>query len=718
MAATPPAALSELRLADGDAGAPRGGAAAAGAGACAAEPPPTPAALHNPACLAAIFASYDEEADLARAGAVCRLWRGVLEADDVWRAVYRRRLPPPQPHEAVGSYRAQFRRLRGLLDLAAPAPTALKGQALCFNAATRQLVSFAARQRMLSVQAPDGSIRSELTDLDGAGTAHRPLLASSGSELVVLAAFDGALQLWDAAACRPAGVLGRHPGFITSLAASGALVASTCSAELRLWDLASRTCLFQVPIGLPMPSPMLEPHVAVCAGQELLALANCAAPAPSSAVKIYSTRPAGGSGGGGGGRPVRGGRAAPAPPPPPPGAVAVGSSAGPDASGALLLRELPVNAAADMQLLPGLLLVASAFHGRSVSVNSPHKSERPFTVVVHIWDTQRWQLTRLVSPRLWTDYPAFTMAGTPLICLTQGLLLCATLRSGATAAPPSCSVHAWVLPPAIARAGHDDDGPPSERDGGGGGGGSGLRLLSVSPSKAGGMASAAAAGGRRAPEAFGEGAMALGRAAVAAAGGAGGAGVSAANTVMLAVSDQERDAWLPILDDTQGRLTVLLTTPTQLAMATEAGQPARGRRSPALKMKAATLAVAVLLAAVALHGAQGDSITDAIKNAAGSALGGAKNATATAGNATKDGVSSFTSSITKSATDAVKGAAGTVTNAVTGGGVAGTVASAAVNQKIDAAAASLTGQKSSAGAAAGSLVLATGAAGAVLLLLL
>jgi hypothetical protein len=72
--------------------------------------------------------------------------------------------------------------------------------------------------------------------------------------------------------------------------------------------------------------------------------------------------------------------------------------------GAVLLRELPVNAAADMLLLPGLLLVASCFHGRAISSNTPYKSERPFTVVVHIWDTDTWQLTRLVSPRYVRDY--------------------------------------------------------------------------------------------------------------------------------------------------------------------------------------------------------------------------------------------------------------------------------------------------------------------------
>jgi hypothetical protein len=151
---------------------------------------------------------------------------------------------------------------------------------------------------------------------------------------------------------------------------------------------------------------VLEPHVAVCHEQQLLALANCAAPAPSSAVKVYSTQPAGvhGSSSGSssssstcadgaaqGGAPAAAAAAA---------ATTVGSSsAGGGARGALLLRELPVNAAADMRLAQGLLLVASCFHGRAVSSNTPYKSERPFTVVVHVWETRRWQLTRLVSPR-------------------------------------------------------------------------------------------------------------------------------------------------------------------------------------------------------------------------------------------------------------------------------------------------------------------------------
>lgn len=255
---------------------------------------------------------------------------------------------------------------------------------------------------------------------------------------------------------------------------------------MRLWDVQQRVCLFQVPVGLPLPSPgehdregqcggrhqlcyvvwrrnvdrpecsqwaetdvaalaawllhnpeqpssytgyqpwgfhcgvpvilpclppgfpaVLEPHVALCAQQQLLALANCAAPAPSSVVKIYSTIPAASSSNSHSiGSHVSSSRTRPVNSTTVAAAAAaaaavatVGSSSRPDARGALLLRELPVTAAADMKLSQGLLLVASCFHGRAVSNNSPYKSERPFTVVVHVWETRTWQLTRLISPR-------------------------------------------------------------------------------------------------------------------------------------------------------------------------------------------------------------------------------------------------------------------------------------------------------------------------------
>jgi hypothetical protein len=151
-------------------------------------------------------------------------------------------------------------------------------------------------------------------------------------------------------------------------------------------------------LSVVLGAAVLEPHVALCHMQQLVAVANSAAPAPSSVVKVYSALPASSSSSSNSGS--RGGSSCTATTHHLPAAgTVVGSSAVPGASGALLLRELPVNAAADMLLQQGLLLVASCFHGRSVSSNTPYKSERPFTVVVQIWDTLHWQLTRMVSPR-------------------------------------------------------------------------------------------------------------------------------------------------------------------------------------------------------------------------------------------------------------------------------------------------------------------------------
>jgi hypothetical protein len=69
----------------------------------------------------------------------------------------------PSPHSC--SYKQQFRRLRGLLAPSEAEPTALKGSALCYNAATGHLVSYNARQRILSVLLADGLIKSEVGGL-------------------------------------------------------------------------------------------------------------------------------------------------------------------------------------------------------------------------------------------------------------------------------------------------------------------------------------------------------------------------------------------------------------------------------------------------------------------------------------------------------------------------------------------------------------------------
>lgn len=217
---------------------------------------------------------------------------------------------------------------------------------------------------------------------------------------------------------------------------------SSCLAAPHPFSPVCLSASLSASLSLHLPLPhlhctVLEPHVALCQSEGLLALANCAAPVPTSVVKIYSTSPAAAAGGGGAGGDAGGAApntlsrvaadmlagtatasgatsttaaaaASSADPasterllllPHADALAVVGSSSLPGAAGAALLRELPVNAAADMSLPPGLLLVASCFHGRAVSANTPYKSERPFTVVVHIWSTRTWQLTRLVSPR-------------------------------------------------------------------------------------------------------------------------------------------------------------------------------------------------------------------------------------------------------------------------------------------------------------------------------
>jgi hypothetical protein len=64
----------------------------------------TPAALHDPACLAATFSWLDDEQSLLQCAAVCQLWHSVLDADDIWRRVYLRSLPEPSELERVGRW--------------------------------------------------------------------------------------------------------------------------------------------------------------------------------------------------------------------------------------------------------------------------------------------------------------------------------------------------------------------------------------------------------------------------------------------------------------------------------------------------------------------------------------------------------------------------------------------------------------------------------------
>lgn len=200
----------------------------------------------------------------------------------------------------------------------------------------------------------------------------------------------------------------------------------------------------------------------------------------------------------------------------------------------------------------------------------------------------------------------FSMQGTPLISISQGVVMCATLRSGCNNAFPSCAIHALQLQPAVATAGvlrNAEDSAqqqPCSSSSNGAGGGSSSSSRRHEPADHGGSSTGAGStglcfvnsgsnpnsGSNSQPESsnIGTGAIAQGRIAVATAGGVGPVGLSSSNTVMLSVSDRERLSWsgkVPLVDDTGGRLAVLLTSPTQLVMATENGQVLCSRLMPA-----------------------------------------------------------------------------------------------------------------------------------------
>lgn len=90
-----------------------------------------------------------------------------------------------------------YARAVGLLSIRSPVRVLpMQGAALCYNAATRSAVAFAARSHVLSVRGPDGAVRSRgVPDRGVAGAGGRPMLASLGGSLVVLSAGDGLLQV-------------------------------------------------------------------------------------------------------------------------------------------------------------------------------------------------------------------------------------------------------------------------------------------------------------------------------------------------------------------------------------------------------------------------------------------------------------------------------------------------------------------------------------------
>lgn len=57
--------------------------------------------LHNDALLARIFSHAGDLQTLLQSASVCKLWRSVLESDDIWRSVYLTLLPEPLEYERV-----------------------------------------------------------------------------------------------------------------------------------------------------------------------------------------------------------------------------------------------------------------------------------------------------------------------------------------------------------------------------------------------------------------------------------------------------------------------------------------------------------------------------------------------------------------------------------------------------------------------------------------
>ena len=59
-------------------------------------------ALTDPVCLRCIFAHAADVRTLASLELVCSLWRGLLAAQDIWRAVYLADHSALRPHEGDG----------------------------------------------------------------------------------------------------------------------------------------------------------------------------------------------------------------------------------------------------------------------------------------------------------------------------------------------------------------------------------------------------------------------------------------------------------------------------------------------------------------------------------------------------------------------------------------------------------------------------------------
>jgi hypothetical protein len=81
------------------------------------------------------------------------------------------------------------------------------------------------------------------------------------------------VQVWDCCTQQHLFSLARHPGSIMDVAADADLVASTCGKELRLWDLATRSCISTRAHNSPID--LAGKCACVCAACLLLLAADC-----------------------------------------------------------------------------------------------------------------------------------------------------------------------------------------------------------------------------------------------------------------------------------------------------------------------------------------------------------------------------------------------------------------------------------------------------------
>jgi hypothetical protein len=162
---------------------------------------------------------------------------------------------------------------------------------------------------------------------------------------------------------------------------------------------------------------------------------------------------------------------------------------------------------------------------------------------------------------------AAAMRDLPLLHPTGDLLLCGLLADDAASRMPFCCISAWQL-----AAGQQGQGQGQgqgrqlqEGDDSTGGSGGVVRVASLSPRKqarpAGSTAAAAAAAAGE------EGGSSSGAGSCSAAAAA----TPQPSSVMLVVGEEDRQGMISVLEDTQHKISSLLTTPRHLVYTTDMG---------------------------------------------------------------------------------------------------------------------------------------------------